>query len=185
MVALAIAGAATPSTPLFPTSPVGVLHARPVGAPPISNLLHLPVRGGWNPRFRPLEPPPLEPPPENGWGSPGAPDSPPPPLDIPSTPSIPSIICNPRFRWDCRHALAIVYGRRLFPGATCPNGESGGDPAAISANGRYLGLFQEDVGHYGRMGIPEDWAFDPEINTEVAYKLWEESGGSFAPWSCA
>lgn len=86
--------------------------------------------------------------------------------------------------WAVEQAMRVLYGT-----ATCPNGESGGDPAAYNA-GNYGGFQIAYPTHRDKLvrvaGVDDPaLLFDPEINTAVAYLVYEESGGgTWLPWSC-
>jgi hypothetical protein len=59
--------------------------------------------------------------------------------------------------------------------------ESGGDPAAVSADGSYHGLFQFDLGTWASVGGSGDpAAASPEEQTYRAALLYSQSGSS--PW---
>lgn len=117
----------------------------------------------------------------------------PPPLGLPG------LICS--YSWPCDEALAVVYGptppnERAPIG--CPNGESGGNPTAVSPSGLHLGLFQMHVEWHGwrvlggprrRLTDPGEIAqaaallLVPALNIEAAHELYVESGG-WGHWSC-
>lgn len=104
-----------------------------------------------------------------------------------AAPEIRGIICQ--YSWPCSEALAVVYGptppNPRAPGG-CANGESGGNPLALSTGG-HRGLFQLWAGHawrFERHGWTWDDAFDAERNVAVAYELWSETR-SWAAWSCS
>ena len=81
-------------------------------------------------------------------------------------------------------AMRVLYGT-----ANCPNGESGGDPAAYNA-GNYGGFQVAYPTHRDKLirvaGVDDpSLLFDPAVNTGVAYLVWLESGGgTFLPWAC-
>ena len=83
-----------------------------------------------------------------------------------------ALICA--YDWPCDEALRVVYG----PTPACPHGESGGDPSAISPDGRNVGLFEINLVH----GYTVAQLLDPPTNIRVAYAIWREQGWS--PWSC-
>lgn len=102
--------------------------------------------------------------------------------------------------WPCAEALAVVYGptppNERAP-AGCPNGESGGNPGALSLSGLHAGLYQLHAEWHGwrvlggprrRITDPADLALatalllEPRLNIDAAFGLYEESGWS--PWSC-
>ena len=59
--------------------------------------------------------------------------------------------------------------------------ESGGNPAAISADGQYRGKYQFDQATWERMGGTGDPAAAPEAEQDrIAAKLYAERGA--APW---
>ncbi len=93
--------------------------------------------------------------------------------------SLRTIICARS--WPCSEALAIVYG----PTATCPTGESNGDPSAISWDGSSFGLMQLHAETWAPV-FPEFWErwMDAEWNVAAGWEIYKRAG-SFSPWSCA
>jgi len=98
---------------------------------------------------------------------------------LPTVPvsNIERIICNPRYEWDCKEALAVAW---------C---ESWHHPRSVSQPNRNgtidRGLFQindvwEDAFSKSR------WAaiLDAETNTAMAYHIWKSSGESWEHWRC-
>lgn len=64
--------------------------------------------------------------------------------------------------------------------------ESGLNPAAVSAGGGNVGLFQINTVHrpmVQQMGFDWSQMKDPYVNTRVARRLYDSSGG-WGPWSC-
>ena len=62
--------------------------------------------------------------------------------------------------------------------------ESGGNPAAVSADGVYRGKYQFDQGTWNSVGGTGDPAAAPEaVQDALAQQLYEQRGGS--PWGCA
>ena len=92
---------------------------------------------------------------------------------------IESIICS--YAWDCATALGIVYGN-----ATCPNGESGGDPHAVSADRADWGLFQINEATWRPYFGEERWSrvLEVEENVKMAYEIYQRAGNTWQPWSC-
>lgn len=107
--------------------------------------------------------------------------------------------------WHFRHTIHVTLARmeaarrakvrrerrRLY--ATLPGGismatlesiaacESGGDPAAVSADGTYRGKYQFDYGTWESVGGSGDPAAAPEAEQDYrAALLYSESGSS--PW---
>lgn len=78
--------------------------------------------------------------------------------------------------WDAALMIRIIAG----PTAACPNGESGGDPRAVSPDGRNWGLAQINLVNY--TGNPRD-LLDAATNIAVAHRVWLRQG--YGAWSCA
>jgi len=92
--------------------------------------------------------------------------SPVPPVDS----GVSSWVCQPQYRWPCNEALSIVR---------C---ESGGDPTAYNPSGA-TGLFQMMMPLWTGLMHGGD-PYDPYVNTQAAYELWLQSGGSWYHWAC-
>lgn len=75
--------------------------------------------------------------------------------------------------WDADVMLRIMYGP--YP---CPNGESGGDPNAMSPDGRNWGAYQINVVH----GYSVAQMTDPVTSTAIAHDIWLSQG--YRAWSC-
>jgi hypothetical protein len=92
--------------------------------------------------------------------------------------AIEAIICS--YDWPCADAVGIVYGN-----ASCPWGESSGDPSEVYAGNYGLWQINESVwrGYFGE----QRWAhvLEPAENTRMAWEIYQLAGGSFSPWSCA
>ena len=142
--------------------------------------------------------------PGDGTESPGAVPTPSPPADevpidveptatsepTPEPPAAPvdirAIICS--VPWPCAEALLVVYGPtppndRAPRG--CPNGESSGNPLAVSRGG-HRGLLQLSEIHtyrFERRGWTWDEAFDPWKNVAIAFELFDETD-DWRHWSC-
>lgn len=83
-------------------------------------------------------------------------------------------------------AAAIDRGvEMVFGTASCPNGESGGDPSAVSPGGDW-GLLQIHaatwMGYFG-VADPSVW-LDPARNLTDALVIYGLAGG-WSPWSCS
>lgn len=87
---------------------------------------------------------------------------------------IPALVCAPNLAWPCAQAVAIEL---------C---ESGGDPAAVSPDGEYWGLFQLSRRWHEWRFIRRGWswvdALDPAKNIAIAAEIYDDAG--WAPWSC-
>jgi hypothetical protein len=73
------------------------------------------------------------------------------------------------YEWDWDIANAVLKA------------ESGGNPNAYNPEWHKgcqgsFGLWQIACVHIGKYGLTRENIFDPEVNTEVAYKLWQEYG---------
>ncbi len=89
------------------------------------------------------------------------------------------LICS--YDWPCDRAVAIVYG----PTSHCPNGESTGR-TDVTSTGGHAGLFQVSPSWAERFGYRPADLYSPEVNTAVAYEIFELNGRRFAgQWSCA
>ncbi len=89
---------------------------------------------------------------------------------------IETLICAPKYDWDCREALAVSW---------C---ESGHKPRAVSPPNRNgtidRGLWQ--VNDVWRDAFPRSWGgiLDPVVNTEMAYHIWKVGKRSWLYWTC-
>ena len=89
-------------------------------------------------------------------------------FEVPQSPK--EIICAV-FTDNCEEALRVA------------NCESGLNPTAANKTSSARGLFQVMQSWHK---IDQKWLFHPYINTLVAKKLYDESGGSFSPhWNAS
>lgn len=82
------------------------------------------------------------------------------------------------YSWDVEVMLAIVEG----PTLTCPTGESGGDPSAISPDGQNWGLGQVNLIHLWRVDGDAQALLDPATNIRVMHDIYLSQG--YQAWSC-
>jgi hypothetical protein len=93
---------------------------------------------------------------------------------------------------DVKELIKEVFGEhsdKAFKLLECENGSL--NPEAVNQNydsnkTRDLGLFQinsywQGIRHDGKA---EQFLFDPAINTQIAYRLFVDSGYSFKMWTC-
>ena len=94
------------------------------------------------------------------------------------TSTVEAIVCAPGLPWPCAWALRTIYGGA--PG--CPNGESGGDPAALGSEWHqgdqwyFHGIWQI-ASRSPDPGLLED----PVFNTQRAAEKYRSDGASHWP----
>ena len=95
-------------------------------------------------------------------------------------PTVAELICAAGHPWACDEALRVFVG-----GGTCPNGESGGDPAAIDRSEENFGLTQLNRATWEAFFGRERWShvLEAEANLAMADEVYERGGG-WGPWTC-
>lgn len=89
-----------------------------------------------------------------------------------------------QYPWDVETVLRIIYGP--YP---CPNGESGGNPRAVSPDGANWGGMQINYAShadklYAVTGSYDPYLLlDPAVNVAVGYLVYVANSG-FGPWRC-
>lgn len=95
----------------------------------------------------------------------------------PETPEeIKKIICAPIYDWNCSEALAVAW---------CESSHITGAISRPNRNGTTdRGLFQ--VNDIWKTVFPSRWGaiLDAQVNTSMAYKIWQEGNRSWKYWTC-